>query len=179
MVEFFGITEIQCDDNRTLTEFYFQTLMTRKALILSLKPFPSANFISFLEKNGFSAIERQETIKNIAIFTFQESEKLQNFIFDELEFIIRKMEISLIILHEIDFIFLEKPGISQNNLQSMMSKLKEINQNIDILVKFIKKRASQFLSLKMEYFIDWRYLLEKKEGDIILTDLTLSGTKKQ
>lgn len=166
MLEFYGITEIQTDNNLLLMKLYFYLMRERKTLFISLKAFPVARFGKYLEKSGIILSRFEHPL----FFTFYESRELVEFIMNKMEFILRKEEISLIILNEIDFIFLERPLISVDVLHKIFGKLKEINRDVEILSKLMEKRSCQFLSLKMEYFFDWRYCLTQKDGKIYLKD---------
>lgn len=173
MIHFFGITEIRAQNTQILTEFYFELIQTKRSLIISCKSFPISRFITFLEQENRNDSEKNKKIlRNLAYFTFQESSEFKRYLDEELEFVVRKLDIELIILHEIDFIFYEKPGISSRTLQNILFRFKKMNTEIDFLVKFIKKRASLLLSLQMEYFIDHRYFISKNENKILVKDLT-------
>lgn len=159
MLKFYGVTEIQTDSNLLLTTMYFNLMRTENTLFISVKAFPIARYLKV------SGNEKEPVI-----FTFYELRELSDFMKNEIEFILRKRDISLIILHEIDFIFLERPFISVVELQKILQQFKDLNKNVNILVKMMKKRSCQFLSLKMEYFIDWRYSIVQKNDKIYLKD---------
>lgn len=166
MLQYDGLIEITGKKGSGRTNIVLLETLGKKAMFISLKPFPINRYVTLLMSKYKNTVEVDKHLNNFYIIILNQFKRLRLFVIYKLEYLVKKHNIEFLILYEIDFLLFEEK-INHKDVFYIMRELQRIRHVQKIQIIFVTLYKKTFvknfnLKLGMEYYINRQYRVSKK-----------------